>query len=41
VDQLFIALSGWSILNKIATLDTEEMIETREAQPITFLVEVG
>lgn len=41
VDQLFSTLSGWSILKKIETLTTEDMADTREAQPITFLVEVS
>lgn len=41
VDDLFKALSGWSILETAASLSTEELRETKYAQPLTFMVQVG
>jgi malonyl CoA-acyl carrier protein transacylase len=41
VDRQFAALARWSLLDKIATLSTDDMLETKFAQPITFLVQVA
>ena len=41
MDKQFTALAGWSLLEKINTLSTDDMRETKFAQPITFLVHVS
>lgn len=41
IDEIFTRLSGWSLLECMASLDAERIMQTQYAQPVTFLVQIG
>ena len=41
VDALFESHSGWSILERVKTLDEDQLKDTIYAQPVTFMIQVG